>query len=105
MMLLNYSQQIAVGLQYLSRRNFVHHDLAARNVLVSNNNTCKVIKTQFPCLAKPTPIILQISDFSMARNLIEDDYYVSHGGKIPVKWTAPEALVYCKYTTASDVWS
>ena len=48
---------------------------------------------------------LQISDFGMARNLIEDDYYVSQGGKIPLKWTAPEALVYHKYTTASDVWS
>ena len=41
----------------------------------------------------------------MARNLIEDDYYVSHGGKIPLKWTAPEALIYRKYTTSSDVWS
>ena len=48
---------------------------------------------------------LQISDFGMARNLIEDDYYVSHGGKIPVKWTAPEALIYRKYSCASDVWS
>ena len=41
----------------------------------------------------------------MARNLIEDDYYVSQGGKIPLKWTAPEALVYHKYSTASDMWS
>ena len=24
---------------------------------------------------------------------------------IPVKWTAPEALNYRKYSTASDVWS
>ena len=49
--------------------------------------------------------IQQISDFGMARNLIEDDYYVSQGGKIPIKWTAPEALVYRKYSTASDMWS
>ena len=48
---------------------------------------------------------LQIGDFGMARNLIEDDYYTSQGGKIPLKWTAPEALVYRKYSTASDVWS
>ena len=41
----------------------------------------------------------------MSRNLIDDDYYVSHGGKIPVKWTAPEALVFRKYSSASDVWS
>ena len=36
---------------------------------------------------------------------MDDDYYTSHGGKIPVKWTAPEALTFRKYSTASDVWS
>jgi serine/threonine protein kinase len=60
----------------------------------------------------------------MARDLTDTDYYISHGGKIPVKWTAPEvssfyathygfhlifsskqALYYQKYSTASDVWS
>ena len=41
----------------------------------------------------------------MSRNLADDTYYVSHGGKIPVKWTAPEALLYKKYSSLSDVWS
>ena len=50
-------------------------------------------------------IVLQIADFGMARNLQESDYYTSHGGQIPVRWTAPEALHYKKYSTASDVWS
>ena len=52
---------------------------------------------------------------------MDENYYVSHGGKIPVKWTAPEvcnrlhsrcfkfpysqAINYKKYSTASDVWS
>ena len=35
-------------------------------------------------------VILQIADFGMARNLMDNDYYTSHGGQIPVKWTAPE---------------
>ena len=26
----------------------------------------------------------------MSRDLADTDYYVSHGGKIPVKWTSPE---------------
>ena len=47
----------------------------------------------------------QIADFGMSRALQDADYYVAHGGKIPVKWTAPEALNYKKYSTASDVWS
>ena len=50
-------------------------------------------------------VLLQIADFGMSRALQDAEYYVSHGGKIPVKWTAPEALSYKKYSTASDVWS
>jgi len=30
---------------------------------------------------------------------------VCQGGKIPVRWTAPEAIAYRKFTSASDVWS
>ena len=34
--------------------------------------------------------ISQIADFGMSRDLADTDYYVSHGGKVPVKWTASE---------------
>ena len=34
--------------------------------------------------------VMQIADFGMARDLEESDYYISQGGKVPVKWTAPE---------------
>ena len=51
------------------------------------------------------PFDHQIGDFGMARDLVDDTYYKSHGGQIPVKWTAPEALLYKKFSTASDVWS
>jgi hypothetical protein len=37
---------------------------------------------------------LQIADFGMSRDLADTNYYVSHGGKIPVKWTAPEVAIY-----------
>ena len=37
-----------------------------------------------------TFLIVQISDFGMSRDLMDENYYVSHGGKIPVKWTSPE---------------
>ncbi len=39
----------------------------------------------------------------MSREISE--YYVAKGGVVPVKWTAPEALNYKKFSTASDVWS
>lgn len=41
----------------------------------------------------------------MSRDLEDSNYYCSEGGTIPVKWTAPEAVFYRRYSTASDVWS
>ena len=37
---------------------------------------------------------MQISDFGMSRDLAQEDYYISHGGKVPVKWTAPEVYIH-----------
>ena len=51
------------------------------------------------------PPIYKIADFGMSHDMDEDYYYEAKGGMIPVKWTAPEAILYKKYTTKSDVWS
>ncbi|XP_019855622.1 PREDICTED: serine/threonine-protein kinase STE20-like isoform X2 [Amphimedon queenslandica] len=85
--LLKFCQQIANGMNYLSMKSFVHRDLAARNVFLNDRFICK------------------IGDFGMSRDLEDENYYVSHGGKVPVKWTAPEALLYKKYAPTTDVWS
>ena len=37
-------------------------------------------------------ILIQIADFGMSRDLMDENYYVSHGGKVPIKWTAPEVI-------------
>ena len=41
----------------------------------------------------------------MSRDLQDDSYYVSKNSVVPVKWTAPEAMKFHKYSEASDVWS
>ena len=41
----------------------------------------------------------------MSHDMDDDYYYKPKGGMIPVKWTAPEAVLYKKYSTRSDVWS
>ena len=63
------------------------------------------------CVTADQPLTIlffhdQVADFGMSRDLADENYYVSQGrDKIPVKWTAPEALHYKKYSTASDVWA
>ena len=50
-------------------------------------------------------LYIQISDFGMSRDVSDDYFYSPKGGRIPLCWTAPEAVLYRKYTTKSDVWS
>ena len=35
----------------------------------------------------------------MARDVTDDIYYITKGGKIPVKWTAPEVNKYYRNVT------
>ena len=38
--------------------------------------------------------LLQIADFGLSKKLADDaEYYVTSGGLVPLKWTAPEVLV------------
>lgn len=61
---------VCEGMEYLESKKLVHRDLAARNVLVSDDGVAKV------------------SDFGLTKL----DLKVSDNVKLPIKWTAPEAL-------------
>lgn len=81
------ASQVAEAMAYLEKHKFVHRDLAARNVLVGEELVCKV------------------ADFGLMRLIRDDVYNIRAGTKIPVKWTAPEAANYRRFSIKSDVWS
>lgn len=73
-------------MEYLERTRVVHRDLAARNVLISGEGTAKV------------------ADFGLARpDTARDDpaEQARLQAKLPIKWTAPEALKHNVSTTSS----
>jgi len=85
--LIYIAAQVASGMAYLELKQLIHRDLAARNVLIGENNMAK------------------ICDFGLARIIEDDEYCPRQGTRFPVKWTAPEAIVYGRFSIKSDVWS
>ncbi|XP_074641375.1 inactive tyrosine-protein kinase transmembrane receptor ROR1-like [Tubulanus polymorphus] len=86
--MLHISVQVAAGMEYLASRSYVHKDLAARNILVGDN------------------LMIKISDFGLTKDLYASDYYrVQSKSLLPVRWMPPEAILYGKLSTDSDVWS
>ncbi|XP_062857834.1 tyrosine-protein kinase fynb isoform X2 [Trichomycterus rosablanca] len=85
--LVDMAAQVAAGMAYIEKMNYIHRDLRSANILVGENLVCK------------------IADFGLARLIEDNEYNARQGAKFPIKWTAPEAALYGKFTIKSDVWS
>uniref|UniRef100_A0A8C2WT89 Tyrosine-protein kinase n=1 Tax=Cyclopterus lumpus TaxID=8103 RepID=A0A8C2WT89_CYCLU len=85
--LIDMAAQVADGMAFIEEQNYIHRDLRAANILVSNELICKV------------------ADFGLARLIEDNEYTAREGAKFPIKWTAPEAINYGTFSIKSDVWS
>ena len=84
---LTYCAQILQGLQYITARNIVHRDVAARNVLLDSALTCK------------------IADFGMASSLPGGDEHARATEMLALRWSAPEVIKKGIYSSGSDIWA
>ncbi|XP_060530619.1 vascular endothelial growth factor receptor 1 isoform X2 [Cylas formicarius] len=86
--LIAWSFQVARGMEYLASRRVLHGDLAARNILLTDDN------------------VVKICDFGLAKTMYNDNNYKKKGnGPVPVKWMAVESITDRVFSTQSDIWS
>ena len=83
------SLQVASGMEFLGSRNIYHGDLAARNVLLTDQ------------------LVAKVSDFGLSKRLYQSipSGYGGNGTRLPIKWLALEVLIHGNATIKSDVWS
>ncbi|XP_026070677.1 serine/threonine-protein kinase LMTK1-like isoform X2 [Carassius auratus] len=87
--------EIASGLLYLHKHNYIHSDLALRNCLLTSE------------------LAVKIGDYGLSHSKYKDDYYVTADQIwVPLRWIAPELidevhgnLLVVDQTKASNVWS
>ncbi|XP_076457559.1 uncharacterized protein LOC143291544 [Babylonia areolata] len=85
----SFALHVARGMAHIADHKIVHRDVAARNVLLSDRNVCKV------------------SDFGLARRVDDnnDVYEIVSRRPLPLRWMSPESLRDGVHTCQSDVWS
>lgn len=84
--LTSFAWQISDALCYLSSHKFVHRDVAARNVLITRAFTAK------------------LGDFGLCHSLdSHNGLHTTPQGKVPIKWTALEAIQKGVFSEKSDV--
>ncbi|KAF4115782.1 serine/threonine-protein kinase LMTK1 isoform X2 [Onychostoma macrolepis] len=87
--------EIASGLLYLHKHNYIHSDLALRNCLLTSE------------------LAVKIGDYGLSHSKYKDDYYVTADQIwVPLRWIAPELidevhgnLLVVDQTKTSNVWS
>ena len=92
--LLKWSYDVCKGMKYLSESKIMHGDLAARNILLSEN----VLTGKRP--------VAKVADYGLSKKFYEDLTYEKTSRLfVPWKWMAIEYLNDDYFTLKSDVWS
>ena len=88
-MLLQISVEVTRGMAYLHTHYIIHRDIRADNILIGENNVCKIAGLN---------LIKKVDETTHTFNGSSDE-------KIPIKWAAPEVITHHTFSTRSDVWS
>jgi serine/threonine protein kinase len=92
--LISILEQVAAAMQYLEEQNCIHHNLAAKNVIIKINDEEKFSIT---CKLRIFPYVHKVNNYGVFHKL--------PAGTIPIRWSPHEAIVNNQINIKSNVWS
>ena len=86
---------------YIASKNIIHRDLAAGNILLTEDKIAKVGPKIFFFLIS----FCQISDFGMSIRANTDHNFDGQNRKLlPIRWSAPETFGFRSFSEKSDMY-
>ena len=79
-------RDMSAALHHIHTAGIVHRDVSCRNILVDSDG------------------VMVLADLGLATLMTETDESTLQTA-VPVRWTSPESLATCQYSSKSDVWS
>jgi serine/threonine protein kinase len=90
---IKWGHGVAKGMEYLSSKNIMHGDLAARNILITNCH-------------QDENYLAKVCDFGLSKAFYDKTSYKKQDRKnVPWKWMAVDYFETGMFTMTSDVWS
>jgi serine/threonine protein kinase len=89
-LLIKWPHEIAKGMEYLSSKNVMHGDLAARNILIGG---------------REGNFIAKIADFGLSKTFYDKNYKYKRERAVPFKYMDIDFLTSGELKLTSDIWS
>nr|XP_058966526.1 tyrosine-protein kinase JAK2-like isoform X2 [Pocillopora verrucosa] len=97
---------ITDALLFLEEKGLVHRAVMAANVLVGDGYICKLSGMQhLRKLTRQTEDPDSLYSYCSSDDDLPDFVNSGNEEKLPLRWKAPEVLLECRFSTASDVWA